>query len=141
MNFTQQNAKFVINFTSVCEVSAYRTRVSHNFECKNDTRVARETERERESERATASIHYNAGSLVKYIMRMLEAFCSHHKLHVMLINEREKERVRRSEEEEVVERDRTGECCVQCCKESADNALLDLYNNFSFIYLFFATQR
>lgn len=48
MNFTQQNAKFVINFTSVCEVSAYRTRVSHNFDCKNDTRVARETERESE---------------------------------------------------------------------------------------------
>lgn len=66
--------------------------MSHNFDCKNATKVARETERERAREcvRATASIHYNAGSLVKYIMKMLGAFCSHHKLHVMLINEREK---------------------------------------------------
>lgn len=78
MNFTEQNAKFLINFASVCVVSAYRTRVSHNFDCKNDTKVARErhTERKRwrESEReeqATASIHYNAGSLVKCIVKML----------------------------------------------------------------------
>lgn len=58
MNFTEQNAKFVINFASVCVVSAYRTRVSHNFDCKNDTEVAREKEMEREQERGAGdSIH------------------------------------------------------------------------------------
>lgn len=51
MNFTEQNAKFVINFASVCVVSAYRTRVSHNFDCKNDTEVARGRHREKEMER------------------------------------------------------------------------------------------
>lgn len=72
MNFTEQNAKFVINFASVCVVSAYRTRVSHNFDCKNDTKVARESDKERgREEQATASIHYNAGSLMKCIVKML----------------------------------------------------------------------